>query len=102
MRAVYDRTGAPHLTSHHTITHHSRIPHTSTHLPPHSDLYCRYAPYGHGPADYRAFKAMHVSLLRSAHRTADPKAAHYFYIPAWDFHGAWGNPEVYWRASTRD
>ena len=42
---------------------------------------------------------MHVSLLRSAHRTADPKAAHYFYIPAWDFHGAWGNPEVYWRAS---
>ena len=45
---------------------------------------------------------MHVSLLRSAHRTADPKAAHYFYIPAWDFHGAWGNPEVYWRASTRD
>ena len=88
--AVHDRNGAPHT---HVTSHHTR------HLTPHSHLHCRYAPYGHGPADYRAFKAMHVSLLRSAHRTADPKAAHYFYIPAWDFHGAWGNPEVYWRAS---
>ena len=79
------------------MPYHTR--HLTPHTSPHSRLYCRYAPYGHGPADYRAFKAMHVSLLRSAHRTADPKAAHYFYIPAWDFHGAWGNPEVYWRAS---
>ena len=73
--------------------------HTRPHIPAPLPSLSRYAPYGHGPADYRAFKAMHVSLLRSAHRTADPKAAHYFYIPAWDFHGAWGNPEVYWRAS---
>lgn len=54
--------------------------------------------YEHGPADYRAFKAVHLSLLRSAHRTADPTHADYFYVPTWDFHGSWGNPEIYWRA----
>mmetsp|Transcript_13903 Transcript_13903/g.42397 ORF Transcript_13903/g.42397 Transcript_13903/m.42397 type:complete len:751 (-) Transcript_13903:639-2891(-) len=54
--------------------------------------------YSHGPADYRAFKAIHVSLLRSQHRTADPRRARYFYVPTWDLHGAWGNPEVYLRA----
>ena len=53
--------------------------------------------FDHGPADYRAFKAMHVSLLRSQHRTTDPRCAHFFFIPAWDFHGSWGNPELYWR-----
>ena len=100
MRAPYT-IGTGRLTT--RVTSHTTLASYRTrHLTPHSHLYHRYAPYGHGPADYRAFKAMHVSLLRSAHRTADPKAAHYFYIPAWDFHGAWGNPEVYWRASTRD
>mmetsp|Transcript_38002 Transcript_38002/g.127179 ORF Transcript_38002/g.127179 Transcript_38002/m.127179 type:complete len:561 (+) Transcript_38002:25-1707(+) len=54
--------------------------------------------YSHGPADYRAFKAMHISLLRSRHRTADPRRAAYFYVPTWDLHGSWGNPEVYLRA----
>ncbi|KAL1520780.1 hypothetical protein AB1Y20_022344 [Prymnesium parvum] len=54
--------------------------------------------YAHGPADYRAFIAVHASLLRSRHRTADPTAADLFYVPAWDFHGSWGNPEVTWRA----
>ena len=54
--------------------------------------------YEHGPADYRAFKAIHVSLLRSAHRTADPGRADLFYVPTWDLHGSWGNPEIYWRA----
>ena len=28
--------------------------------------------YEHGPADYRAFKAVHISLLRSPYRTTDP------------------------------
>ena len=41
---------------------------------------------------------MHMSLLGSAHRTADPSEADYFYVPLWDFHGSWGNPELYWRA----
>lgn len=54
--------------------------------------------YSHGPADYRGFKAVHISLLRSAHRTTDPSRADFFYVPVWDFHGSWGNPEVYWRA----
>ena len=31
-----------------------------------------YDPEEHGPADYRAFKAVHIALLRSRHRTADP------------------------------
>ena len=53
--------------------------------------------YEHGPADYRAFKAVHVALLRSSHRTTDPRAADYFYVPTWDLHGSWGNPEIYWR-----
>ena len=56
-----------------------------------------YPLFAHGPADYRAFTAMHVALLRSAHRTADPRKASFFYVPLWDFHGSWGNPEVYWR-----
>ena len=54
--------------------------------------------YDHGPADYRAYKAIHISLLRSAHRTTDPARADFFYVPTWDLHGSWGNPEVYWRA----
>lgn len=54
--------------------------------------------YEHGPADYRAFKAVHISLLRSAHRTTDPQRADFFYVPTWDLHGSWGNPELYWRA----
>lgn len=29
--------------------------------------------YEHGPADYRSFIAMHVALLKSEHRTADPR-----------------------------
>ena len=37
--------------------------------------------YEHGPADYRAFKAVHISLLRSAHRTADAEQADLFYVP---------------------
>ncbi len=57
-----------------------------------------YGFYKHGPADYRSFVAVHASLLRSAHRTTDPEAAHLFYVPLWDFHGSWGNPEVYLRA----
>lgn len=56
-----------------------------------------YPLFAHGPADYRAFTAMHVALLRSAHRTADPSKASFFYVPLWDFHGSWGNPEIYWR-----
>ena len=54
--------------------------------------------YEHGPADYRAYKAVHISLLRSAHRTTNPERADYFYVPTWDLHGSWGNHEVYWRA----
>lgn len=54
--------------------------------------------YEHGPADYRGFKAVHISLLRSPHRTADPAKADLFYVPTWDLHGSWGNPEIYWRA----
>ena len=54
--------------------------------------------YEHGPADYRGFKAVHISLLRSAHRTTDPSHADYYYVPTWDLHGSWGNPEIYWRA----
>ena len=54
--------------------------------------------YEHGPADYRGFKAVHISLLRSGHRTADPARADYFYVPTWDLHGSWGNPEIFWRA----
>ena len=34
--------------------------------------------YSHGPADYRSFIAMHIALLRSKHRTADPR---YLYAP---------------------
>ena len=26
------------------------------------------------------------------------RRARYFYVPTWDLHGAWGNPEVYLRA----
>jgi hypothetical protein len=54
--------------------------------------------YDHGPADYRAFKAIHISLLRSPHRTTHPERADFFYVPTWDLHGSWGNPEIYLRA----
>ena len=53
-----------------------------------------YPLFAHGPADYRSFTAFHVALLRSKHRTTDPALAHFFYVPTWDFHGSWGNPEV--------
>ncbi|KAL3903772.1 MAG: hypothetical protein SGPRY_011540 [Prymnesium sp.] len=54
--------------------------------------------FDHGPADYRAFKAVHLSLLTSPHRTTNPLRAHLFYVPTWDLHGAWGNSELTWRA----
>ena len=54
--------------------------------------------YEHGPADYRGFKAVHIALLRSKHRTTDPASADLFYVPTWDLHGSWGNPELYLRA----
>ena len=48
--------------------------------------------------DYRMPLAFHEALLASAHRTSDPEEADYFYVPTWDWHGSWGNPEVYYRA----
>ena len=44
--------------------------------------------------DYRTPPILHEAILRSAHRTADPTQAQLFYVPTWDFHGSWGNPEV--------
>lgn len=41
---------------------------------------------------------MHEVLLKSPHRTADATEADFFYVPTWDWHGSWGNPEVYYRA----
>ena len=48
--------------------------------------------------DYRTPPTLHEALLGSAHRTTDAAAADLFYVPTWDWHGAWGNPEVYYRA----
>jgi len=48
--------------------------------------------------DYRMPQVWHESLLASAHRTSLGAEADYFYVPTWDFHGSWGNPEVYYRA----
>ena len=48
--------------------------------------------------DYRTPPLVHEALLRSAHRTSDAAEADLFYVPTWDFHGSWGNPEVYYRA----
>jgi hypothetical protein len=39
------------------------------------------------------------ALLRSPHRTALPAEADFFFVPVWDFHGAWGNNEVYYRGA---
>uniref|UniRef100_A0A7S4B4E5 EGF-like domain-containing protein n=1 Tax=Chrysotila carterae TaxID=13221 RepID=A0A7S4B4E5_CHRCT len=49
--------------------------------------------------DYRMPQLFHSALLGSTHRTADAADADYFYVPVWDFQGAWGNPEVYYRAA---
>ena len=39
-------------------------------------------------------QVFHEALLASPHRTALAAEADYFYVPTWDFHGSWGNPEV--------
>ena len=48
--------------------------------------------------DYRTPPLVHEALLASAHRTSDASEADLFYVPTWDWHGSWGNPEVYYRA----
>ena len=48
--------------------------------------------------DYRMPPMLHDALIQSAHRTTDPSDADYFYVPTWDWHGSWGNEEVYARA----
>ena len=48
--------------------------------------------------DYRMPPVFHEALLSSAHRTSVAEEADAFYVPTWDFQGAWGNPEVYYRA----
>ena len=48
--------------------------------------------------DYRMPPTFYDALLSSAHRTSMPREAHLFYVPTYDFHGAWGNPEAYYRA----
>ena len=48
--------------------------------------------------DYRTPPTLHEALLASAYRTVDPTEADLFYVPTWDWHGSWGNPEVYYRA----
>ena len=48
--------------------------------------------------DYRTPPTFHETLLGSSHRTTDPSEAELFYVPTWDWHGSWGNPEVYYRA----
>jgi hypothetical protein len=49
------------------------------------------------PAEHLAStspQVFHEALLASPHRTALAAEADYFYVPTWDFHGSWGNPEV--------
>ena len=48
--------------------------------------------------DYRTPPMLHEALLGSGHRTIDPSEADLFYVPTWDWHGSWGNAEVYYRA----
>ena len=48
--------------------------------------------------DYRMPPTFHEALLGSTYRTTDPSEADLFYVPTWDWHGSWGNPEVYYRA----
>ena len=48
--------------------------------------------------DYRTPPMLHEALLASPHRTVDPTEADLFYVPTWDWHGSWGNAEVYYRA----
>ena len=48
--------------------------------------------------DYRMPLAFHEAVLSSAHRTSRADEADFFYVPTWDWHGSWGNPEVYYRA----
>jgi hypothetical protein len=48
--------------------------------------------------DYRTPLVLHEALLTSKHRTTNAADADLFFVPVWDFHGSWGNPEVYYRA----
>ena len=48
--------------------------------------------------DYRTPPMLHEALLESGHRTIEPSEADLFYVPTWDWHGSWGNAEVYYRA----
>ena len=48
--------------------------------------------------DYRMPPMFHDALIVSQHRTTFPSEADFFYVPTWDWHGSWGNPEVYYRA----
>ena len=48
--------------------------------------------------DYRMPPLLHDALVVSKHRTSSPAEADLFFVPTWDFHGSWGNPEVYYRA----
>lgn len=52
----------------------------------------------HKKFDYRMPQVWHETLLASPHRTSLAEEADFFYVPTWDFHGSWGNPEVYYRA----
>ena len=38
------------------------------------------------------------SLLGSHHRTTDPKAADFFFVPVWEWEGCWGPNEGVYRA----
>ena len=53
----------------------------------------------HKKFDYRMPQLWHEALLASPHRTSLAAEADYFYVPTWDFHGSWGNPEVQTLAS---
>ena len=53
----------------------------------------------HRKFDYRMPLVFLSSLLRSRHATSDPVQADAYFLPDWDFQGAWGNPEVHYRTA---
>jgi len=51
-----------------------------------------------GNFPYRASQLMLEGLLDSDHATTEAEEADYFFVPTWEWVGAWGSKEIFYRA----